>query len=279
MKNNDIIDKKNEIDHKDEIDNKNIIRLKPNIVSKNNNNYVKITQNQFRILDALLYDGSYKRYIDTKKNLRYSEHSGLFEFRNNNLDRIVISGKSTYEDLQDKSILLPNNIYKNIENELIFHTHPPTPYPGARSIGGILYEFPSVSDLNHFIFYYNKYYISGSMIIAPEGVYIIYMKKYIDYVNYIDKPTYKKLEAFHYKINDKAIKKYGIDFTNHRKEIFFNEVIDDKRYIKLYNNSIKKYIHPQIHVLYKPRVYDRSINSWIIKTLYFKLNNFEQIII
>ena len=271
MKNNNNIEEENNI--------LNIIRLKPNIIAKNNNNYVKISQNQFRILDALLYDGSYKQYIDTRKNLRYSEHSGLFEFKNNTLDRIIISGKSTYEDLHDKSILLPNNIYKNIENELIFHTHPPTPYPGARAIGGILYEFPSVSDLNHFIYYYNKYYISGSMVIAPEGVYIIYMKQYINYIDYIDKATYKKLETCHYKINDKAIKKYGIDFSNHRKEIFYNGVITDKKYIKLFNNSIKKYIHPHLHILYKPRVYDRSINTWIIKTLYFKLNTFEQIIV
>ena len=252
----------------------NIIKIRPNIIIKNNNKYVKINQNQFRILDALLNDGSYKLYIDSKKKLRYSEHSGLFEFKNNNLDKIIINGNSSFEDKYDTSILLPNDIYKNIENELIFHTHPPTPYAGARAIGGVLYELPSISDFNHFIYYYNKYYISGSMIIAPEGVYIIHMKKFIENIQFIKKKIFNKLEEYHYKINSKAIKKYGIDFSNHRKEIYYKYVINDKTYIKLFNNLIKKFIHPDMHVIYKPRIYDKLSNSWIIKTLYIKLNNF-----
>ena len=60
-----------------------------------------------------------------------------------------------------------------VDFEYMFHTHPATPYPGARINEGILYEFPSVSDLFHLIDHHNDGITQGSMIITPEGMYII----------------------------------------------------------------------------------------------------------
>ena len=38
---------------------------------------------------------------------------------------------------------------------------------------GILYEFPSISDITHFIEHHNNGKLLGSIIMAPEGIYII----------------------------------------------------------------------------------------------------------
>ena len=54
--------------------------------------------------------------------------------------------------------------------EFIFHTHPKT----YNSINDkIVYEFPSFSDLLNFKDNFNDGYTQGSLIVCPEGVYII----------------------------------------------------------------------------------------------------------
>ena len=65
----------------------------------------------------------------------------------------------------------------------MFHTHPPTPFPGSRVVDGILYEFPSISDIYHFADHFNAGETQGSLIIAPEGMYIIRAQ---DNINKID---------------------------------------------------------------------------------------------
>ena len=39
--------------------------------------------------------------------------------------------------------------------QYLFHTHPPTPKPGGRAGEGIVYEFPSIGDILHFIDHFN----------------------------------------------------------------------------------------------------------------------------
>jgi hypothetical protein len=151
-----------------------VLKLPSVIFKKEKKRLIKISKNQLRILDALMIDGGYdKKYFDKKNKLRFSEHAGLLDFSNNGLDKIVVSGKTERVDRDDHSILLPANMIEAYDYEYIFHTHPPTPRPGGRANVGVLYEFPSISDIFHFMDHYNNGVVQGSIIIAPEGIYII----------------------------------------------------------------------------------------------------------
>jgi hypothetical protein len=134
----------------------NNIKIKSNVHIRNKKRYLKLNRNQLLILDALLYDGSARKYIDSDNHLRYTEHMGVLDFKANKLQKIIISGETTREDEDDIDILLPKDLPNIYEYEFMFHTHPPTPKPGDRAKDGILYEFPSVNDIFHFIKYYNK---------------------------------------------------------------------------------------------------------------------------
>jgi hypothetical protein len=234
--------------------------------------YIKILQNQLQILDSLLNDGSQKKYIDSQHKLRYSEHSGLFDFDKTKLDKIIISGKTNREDNDDTDILLPQNMEDAMDYELMFHTHPPTPYPGARAINGILYEFPSISDLYHYAYHFNEGNIQASMIVAPEGIYIIKINDHIKKIDYPSDKAFKKMEIINIKINELAIKEYGIDYSNHRQKIFYEKVAQNTKYIKMFNRMVKKYFHKHMSIQYKPREYDRNSGKWIIKNLYIKIS-------
>ena len=118
------------------------------------------------ILDALLYHGSDKKLYQYKNKFYYSEHFGLFDFNKDKLESIVIDANTNRIDEGDDSILMPTSNRKDLKDfEYIFHTHPPEQNkPGGRAIDGILYEFPSISDLYHFIYYHNYGNINGSIV-------------------------------------------------------------------------------------------------------------------
>lgn len=265
--------RKTHIHGKEDNVDKYIIKFKSKHIIKSDTKYIKITQNQLQILDALLNDGGYKKYIDSHNNLRYSEHSGLLDFNKTRLDKILVSGKTNREDNDDTDILLPQNMIEAFNYEYIFHTHPPTPYPGARAHGGILYEFPSISDLYHFAYHYNEGHVQGSMIVAPEGIYIIRMNNNnIKKINYPSDKISTKMEEINLKINRIAIDTYGSDYSNHKQKIYYEKVVQDKKFIKMFNKMAKKYFNPDIEIIYKPRKFDNLTNKWVINKLYIKVN-------
>jgi len=249
-----------------------VTKLNIKNVSTYKSHYIKISQNQLQILDALLNDGGYKKYVDSDNNLRFSEHSGIFDFNKSKLERVIISGETNREDDDDTDILLPQNMKDALDYDYIFHTHPPTPFAGARAVSGILYEFPSISDLSHFAYHYNEGHVQGSMIIAPEGIYIIRMKIHIYQIEYPTDYHIEKLERLQLLIQKKAIQKYGKYFDGEKGQSkYYNEVISDKKYIKLFNRIVKKYYNKNMQILYFPRQYDSKTNKWIIKHLYIKI--------
>jgi len=249
-------------------------KFKSKIYIKNKKKYFKIDRNQLLVLDALLYDGGMtKKYLDTHKNIRYSEHAGLLDFDSTKLERIVVSGKTTREDTDDVDILLPHDLPDMLDYEYFFHTHPPTPHPGGRAKQGILYEFPSISDIFHFIYYYNKGLTQGSLIIADEGIYIIKAKndKKIDIPNNTTKIEKKLLEE-QFNIQTDAIEKYGTDFDNNT---FFKKIAYDKTYIQRFNKILKKLLNNQVIIKFKNRIYDKKTDQWLIKSLYLKISSYE----
>jgi hypothetical protein len=245
---------------------KEIYKLKSKIYKKYDARYIKISKNQMRILESLYVDGSNdKKYYDSKNKLRYSEHSGLLDFGKSTLQRFIINAKQNISDKYDDNILLPDNMPDAFDFEYMFHTHPSTPKPGSRVSEGFLYEFPSISDFEHFIDHHNFGKIQGSMIIAPEGLYII---KCIDPTKKV-KINEREFENYLYeeieKIQNDAIKKYK------NKLHKFNEIIaNDKTYVDRLNLLIKDF---NLKVFYKPRI--KVNNKWILDDLYLKVKPVE----
>ena len=250
----------------------------PNIVGKlvlksNKKKYIKVKRNQLLLLDALLNDGGYsKKYLDRSKNVRFSEHSGHLGLNESSIDRIIVSAKTTREDADDKEILLPHNLSDTYEYEYFFHTHPPTPYPGARAKDGIVYEFPSISDIFHFIDHFNMGKTVGSIVVAPEGYYIIYprnfsMKK-IKYDTEIEDEIFKKMEEENNFIQEKALLKYGDTFD---EEFYYSKVATDDDFLKMFNSMVNKYLDDQLKIIIKHRSKDTMTGKWILKNLYLPI--------
>jgi hypothetical protein len=238
-------------------------KVKPKCLEYLNNNskYLFISRNDLRILDALMEFGggvSKKFFYYNKK--KYSETSGYFIIDNDNLEVNSISVfDSERNSKSDDEILLPKNS-KRLENyKIIYHTHPPTPKPGSRIKNGILYEFPSLGDIIHFMNSYKKQ-TRYSLIMCPEGLYIIRSleKPKLEFKNEI----IKKYNSIISKIQNQAIKKYYDP-----KMKFYEEVAQDKTFIKKLNKFLNKY---NLQVDYYPR--NKIMNKWIVDNVYIKLN-------
>ncbi len=243
------------------------------VKKSNKKKYIKIKRNQLLILDTLLNDGGIsKKYIDKSNNIRYSEHSGNLGVNQSTIDRIIVSARTIREDKDDKDILLPHDLSDTYSYKYFFHTHPPTPRPGGRAINGILYEFPSISDIFHFIDHYNMGNTMGSIVVTPEGYYIIYPSNFtIKRINYdidIEEEIFNKMNEENNIIQKKAIEKYSSDFT---EEYFYKTIATDKTYLDLFNKIINKYLNNQIKIIIKHRTKDTLTNKWILKNLYLPI--------
>ena len=248
---------------------KDLNKIKAKIFKKYDTRYIKISKNQLRILESLYLDGSKeKKYFDNKGKLRYTEHSGLLDFGKSRLQRIIINAKQNISDKLDNTILLPENMPDAIDFEYIFHTHPSTPNPGSRISEGILYEFPSVSDLFHFIDHHNQGRTQGSIIIAPEGMYIIKSIKSnlrIDIKN--ENKVINSLEFEIDNIQKNALKKYGVKIS---KNTFYKKIAKDLTFIDKYNKLIKNL---NLKIFYRPRILLKK--KWILDDLYLKVSPIE----
>jgi hypothetical protein len=245
-----------------------VLKMDGDQIMMDNIKYLKVNRNQILILDALMIHGGYnKKYFDSinnkNKNFRYSEHSGLLDFDQLGLDKIIISAKTSRIDEGDDEIYLPKNMKEAFDYEYIFHTHPPTPKPGSRAEYGILYDFPSINDMLHFIDHYNLGNTQGSLVIAPEGLYNVRKFKFDnEKINIIDEDEMiKRLTRVHNKIQENAIKKYGYKFTLNK---FYDNIVQDFTFIDEYNIILHDY---EIHIDYFPRIKD-SKGNWYIDSVY-----------
>lgn len=243
------------------------IRLTGRMKEYNNINYIKINQNQLLIMDALMTHGGYtKKYMDTQnqKILRYSEHTGLLDFKMNILEKIVVAGNTTRVDKGDDEIFLPKDLSDLKEYEYIFHTHPPTPKPGGRASNGVLYEFPSMGDILHFIDNFNEGKICGSLVVTSEGIYNIKKTKMDrDKIRINEDKLFKQFEQQFYNIQEKYIKKYTTIFT---KNDFYSKIAQDKEPIKELNNVLNSF---DIQIDFYPRI--KIKNNWILDKIYLPI--------
>ena len=257
----------------DKIFNYNItINTKLNLIGriklKEKEQYLKLEKNQLMILDALMKHGGYnKKYYDLeKKNLiRYSEHAGFFDIRENIIHNIIVSGNTLRVDRGDEEIFLPINTSDTFEYEYIFHTHPPTPKPGGRASDGILYEFPSLGDILHFIDHYNDGKTIGSMIMTPEGLYNIRkIKNDGKKININENDLYNEMKKMFKEIQKASLTKYGTKFTTY---FFYSNISQDISFINEVNNNLQKYY---ITIDFFPRTKDFR-GSWIVDTIYIPI--------
>lgn len=247
---------------------KRTIKYGSNLYTMENMQYLKLDRNQILIMDALMAHGGYSRkYVDKKRgNLyRYSEHSGLLDFNHFGLERIIISGKTNRVDVGDEEIFLPKNMPDALDYEYLFHTHPPTPKPGGRANLGILYEFPSISDIFHFIDHFNEGQTQGSLVITPEGIYNIRKLTFDRKTIKINEDSlYETMKNTMKHTQEKALKKYGDEFTTYE---FYSKVAQNREYIDIINKKLNKY---KLQIDYYSREKDDK-GKWIVDTIYLPI--------
>lgn len=244
----------------------------------NDINYCILNTNGINIIDGLYEEGSKQIYIQHNKNIndskiiRFSEHSGFIYFKNNKLNKIIVLNESRTEK-NDPLIYLPENTLEALNVDYIFHTHPKTPYIGARSSLGIIYEFPSISDILHFIEHHNNGKLLGSIIISPEGIYIIHKFNFnrdiikLDYDLFID-----DIEEIYKMCYYETTIKYN-NFVNSVSEkinseqlnFFYSNISQNFDYINFINNTLSNY---DLYIDYYPRINLENTKNWIFPNIY-----------
>jgi hypothetical protein len=242
-----------------------------------NINYNLFNTNELNVIDGLYEEGSNKIYIEKKKNIftskenKFSEHYGLLYFSNNKLEKITVLLNNRVEK-DDPSIYMPQNADEAFEVDYIFHTHPKTPYLGSRIAVSILYEFPSIGDILHFIEHHNKGVLLGSVVIAPEGIYNI--RKYtfnrdkikLDYDIFLSELEDILIECFQDSTSDYSSFLKTEKVKGHFKipeKIFYKDVATNLEFIKRINYVLEKY---DLTIDFYPRILLND--KWIFPTIY-----------
>ena len=231
--------------------------------------YIPLKYNLLLILDALWKQGSKPRYIgkDDQKYI-YSEHSGVLSLKNNIINNIIISTETNRLDPTDDTIYLPINTDNLDKYEYLFHTHPNTLKYAGRISEGVIYEFPSANDILNFIKYHDEGRAQASLIIAPEGMYVIRpikdLKKYD-----IDMEIFYHLRKFIMKLEKIAIKKFKVPVKElSDPDIFHAEVGSNFTYINSYN----KFIEPHnLLIEFYPR--EKKNGEWSLRPINLPLIN------
>ena len=223
--------------------------------------YVCLRYNKLLIIDALMKQGSNKRYLvdsDPPKYV-YSEHSGGISVIDGVVDKIVVATDTDRIDSHDQDIFLPVNSDILATNDIIFHTHPNASSYGGRYDEGIVYEFPSSSDLLNFVKYYNEGKAQASIIATPEGLYVIRLVSFEKKI----KPIFNlhhKLNNFIIKLERKAVNKFKYLGDTIRDPDTFNKVVGyDTSFIEKLNSYIKP---TNLFIEYYPRV--KINNEWVL---------------
>ncbi len=243
-----------------------------------------LNTNSINIINGLYEIGSNQIYTEKNKNIketkisRYSEHFGFIYFDKNKVSNIDVI--TMYRvDQSDPIIYMPKTCLEILKVEYIFHTHPKTPYIGSRIKNGAFYEFPSISDITHFIEHHNDGKLVASIVISPEGIYIIRKNNFninpiiVDYDILILDLNDIYSECF----NDSYLKYSFIDYTKYKlnneiklpEDFFYERIANNYEYIQKINNVLIKY---DLFIEYYARTYyDKQIialDKWIFDDIY-----------
>ncbi len=240
-----------------------------------------LDSNSIQIMDGLYENGGIKKYLDQQKNLytskknKFSEHYGFIVFKDDLVEKITTMIENRVDKKTDPDIYQPLTQEDHFEVNYIYHTHPKTPWIGSRLKHHILYEFPSISDILHFIDCHNLGKLLASLIITPEGMYIIQKYNFnrenikLDFDIFID-----KLEDVYIECRDDAYEKHkSIDYSSLKlnneiklpEEYFYSSISKDFTFINKINNLLKTY---DLFIDYYPRIKLSNTNYWLIPDIY-----------
>lgn len=251
------------------IQNMKIIRIINNEIinppSNNQDNFknVKFNQNNLNILDALCYHGGLRTNYKYNKNL-YSEHFGCVNVKNNSISDIKIFTNIKLLSELDPNILLPNTHGKMNNIRTIFHTHPVIDNMRGRLKEGIVFDYPSSSDIHHFSVHntYNK--LDNSIVVSQEGLYCI---------RTIDKKI-KRLLSDDETDELNSIINFNLGIMKSKFGIL-SEISIDRYYDEIINNmemnkNINKYLeNKNIYIEYYPRI--KKDGKYLLRPFYFKI--------
>lgn len=230
--------------------------------------FVLFDHNKLLMLDALFKQGSIKRYLRMDGIYVYSEHHGVFDVKDGIVKNIILSAETNRSAINDEDILLPNFMKEMNDYHFIFHTHPNSNTNAGRISGGILYEFPSPADIMNFCYHNHKGITVASIIVSPEGVYII---KEIEHMRIKKKIPHDIIQK---KINE--LEKLSIsekkDKLSTDDSTFHSVVSYDFKYIDIFNNILKQF---NIVIDYYPRI--KINDEWCIPSfiLTYPTNEFQ----
>jgi hypothetical protein len=235
-------------------------RLAPNDPHGQEPHSLVMTRNQWSILDTLMQAGGKKYWMDQQNKPRYSETAGYLTSVDDHISEITI-GSSEESDPKDPSILFPNDMPQMAEHEYYFHTHPPTPFPGYRVKDGILYEFPSANDISHFLYQTTFGKTKGSIILAPEGVYILTRDPEKTTSEHLTDKQMQTYEHWMSKIEDKAMRHFKLTPNGEPPDldIFYEEIASNHKYANLLHNKLQRW---GIKMHYLSRI--KNGDRWII---------------
>jgi hypothetical protein len=245
-----------------------------------NYSFSLLHSNNINIIDGIYEEGSYNIFINKNKNLfntdkfNFSEHSGFIIFNADIVDKVVVLN-SYRTDKEDPTIFLPRNNIEALSVHYIFHTHPKTPELFSRFINdNILYEFPSLNDIYHFIDHHNRGILNGSLVITPEGIYNIRKKNFNEKKIIIDEDIFDNLmnDVFLDCYKKSYDKYYKIKFNENN---FYKHIATNLEFLKKINSVLEKF---DITIDYICRVKSKKINNdyktkWIIPNFYLPIIN------
>ncbi len=239
--------------------------------------------NSLHIIDSVYEEGSNQKYIEQNKNIynskinRFSEHYGLLSFDENKISKVTILNDNRV-DKEDPLIYQPKNCLETLKSDYIFHTHPKTPYIGSRITNGIIYEFPSISDIIHFVDHHNNGKLLGSLVITPEGLYIIHKYYFnrekikvdidilIDELYEIYHECYQNSIEFYKSYNFKKMISNG--FIKIPDKLFFEEIADNFDFINQINTVLIKF---DLYIDFYPRIKLESTHFWVCPDVYLPI--------
>jgi hypothetical protein len=247
------------------------------------NNFVILNTNSLNIIDSVYEDGSKQKYIDNNKTVfnskinRFSEHAGFISCSNNKVDKIIFLNNNRI-DKNDPLIYQPKNSLEALKMDYIFHTHPKTPYIGSRIKYGMIYEFPSLNDILHFVEHHNEGKLLGSLVMTPEGIYNIHKylfnkdKIKIDYDLFLNELEYIYIKCYnesYEKYKNINNKKYKINnFIKIPDKYFYNNISVNFDYITRINNELIKY---DLYIDFYPRIKLINTDYWILPNIFLPI--------
>jgi hypothetical protein len=229
-----------------------------------------LSRNILNILDGLFHQGSKKVYSDGDRFI-FSEHAGALQITNKNISNIVVFTNTNRLDSNDNEIYLPNNSDDYNKYVYLFHTHPNTLTYAGRISEGIIYEFPSPNDIYNYIKYHNEGFALASIVVAPEGLYIIRQLRY-SVKHSLPKIFFDRYQDYLVSIQNKAI-------DNLQKNINISDIAQADTFHKLVSNNLSHInrlnsllSNQNLIIEYYPRV--KKNNNWIlddVNLLYYEL--------